>query len=77
MRDRVAEPRSDDLPPIDPTAVEQAYVRHRARRHARLARVRRSQWAGIRFWFFLALLAAACIFLALTTWREIARLFGL
>jgi hypothetical protein len=77
MREQVAERTPDDPPPIDPAAVEQAYGWHRARRRARVARVRRTRWAGVRFWVILALLVTACIFLALTTWREVARLFGL
>jgi hypothetical protein len=33
--------------------------------------------AGARFWVVLVLLVAACVVLAMTTWREIGRLFGL
>jgi hypothetical protein len=77
MREQAAEPVSDDPPRVDPAAVEQAYAQHRARRHARRAHVRRSKWAGLRFWVFLLLLVGVCVFLALTTWREVARLFGL
>jgi anti-sigma-K factor RskA len=77
MRDQVTELRSEDVPPIDPSAVEHAYVQHRARRRARHAHHRRTRWAGVRFWVILVLLVAACVFLALTTWREVARLFGL
>lgn len=77
MHEQVAEPAADDVPPIDPAAVEQAYAEHRARRRARRAYLRRMRWAGVRFWLFLVLLVGAAVFLALTTWREVARLFGL
>ena len=33
--------------------------------------------AGARFWVVLVLLVAACVVLAMTTWHEIGRLFGL
>jgi anti-sigma-K factor RskA len=77
MRDQVAERGSDDAPPIDPAAVERAYVEHRARRRARYAHFRRTRWSGLRFWVFLVLLVGVCVVLALSTWREVARLFGL
>ena len=36
-----------------------------------------SKRAGARFWVILVLLVAVCVVLAMTTWREIGRLFGL
>jgi hypothetical protein len=39
--------------------------------------VRRSRRAGARFWVVLILLLASCVAIAVTTWREIGRLFGL
>ena len=67
----------DEAPPIDPGAIEDAYLLHRARRRARTERRRRLRLAGVRFWVVLLLLAAACVVLALTLWREIEQLFGL
>jgi hypothetical protein len=66
-----------DLPAVDPDAVRRSYHVHRARRRARVEHVRRTKRAGARFWVVFVLLVAACVFLALTTWREIGRLFGL
>jgi hypothetical protein len=66
----------DDSPPVDPTAVHQAYRFHRARRRARIERRQRQRRASVRFWVVFVLLAAASLFIALTTWREVARLFG-
>jgi hypothetical protein len=67
----------DDIPTLDADAVRRSYHQHRARRRARIEHVRRSRRAGARFWFVLLLLLAACVVLAITTWREIGRLFGL
>ena len=69
--------RPDDAPAVDPDAVRRSYQHHRARRRARVEHVRRSKRAGARFWVVLVLLVAACVVLAMTTWHEIGRLFGL
>ena len=67
----------DEVPTLDPDAVERSYHHHRARRRARVEHRRRTRRAGARFWVVLVLLVAACILLAMTTWREVGRLFGL
>ena len=67
----------DDVPSLDADAVRRSYQHHRARRRARVEHVRRSRRAGARFWVVLLLLLVACMVLAMTTWREIGRLFGL
>ena len=67
----------NDLPEVDPEAVRRSYHLHRARRRARVEHVRRTKRAGARFWVVFVLLVGACGFLALTTWREVGRLFGL
>ena len=67
----------DEAPALDPDAVRRSYHLHRARRKARVEHRRRTKRAGARFWVVLVLLVAVCVFLALTTWREIGRLFGL
>ncbi len=67
----------DEAPPLDPEAIHRSYIEHRARRRARTEHRRRSRWAAARFWVVLVLLVTACVVLALTTWREIGRLFGL
>jgi hypothetical protein len=64
-------------PPIDPTAVHDAYRLARARRRARERHERATRWAGFRFWLILAVLVAASVFLAVTFWREVQQLFGL
>jgi hypothetical protein len=67
----------EEAPVADPDAVRRSYHLHRARRKARIEHRRRTKRAGARFWVVLVLLVAVCVFLALTTWREIGRLFGL
>jgi hypothetical protein len=67
----------DAPPPYDPVAVDRAYLQERARRRARIERVRAKRRASLRFWLVLLVLAAASLALVLTIWREIERLFGL
>jgi hypothetical protein len=67
----------DEAPTLDPDAVKRSYHLHRARRRARIEHHRRSRRAGARFWVVLLVLVAASVVLAMTTWREIGRLFGL
>jgi hypothetical protein len=68
---------AESAPTYDPDAVRRSYREHRARRQARIEHRRRTKHAGARFWVVLVVLLAVCVFLALTTWREIGRLFGL
>ncbi len=76
-RKRVVHAFEREEPLVDPDAIRHAYRVHRARRAARVEHRRRSRRAGARFWVVLVLLVAACVILALTTWREVGRLFGL
>jgi len=75
--EKVADAPPGEAPILDPDAVRRSYYHHRARRKARVERRRRTKRAGARFWVVLVTLVAVCVFLALTTWREIGRLFGL
>lgn len=70
-------PARDDVPVIDPVAVDRAYLQERARRRARIERSREQRRAAIRFWVVVLGLLALAVLLTLTTWREIERLFGL
>jgi len=69
--------REDDVPVIDPEVVRAGVRLHRARRHARLERRKRTRRAGIRFWFVLVVLLVASVALSVAVWHEIQRLFGL
>ena len=64
-------------PPVDPYAVDRAFVLHRARRRARIERRRAERLAKLRFWLVVVALLALTVFLSVTVWREIQRLFGL
>jgi hypothetical protein len=78
MGQPVPRPDGADAPPApDPRAVEHAYRRHKARRHARDERARARRNAHIRFFVVVAVLIALCVVFALTAWRETQRLFGI
>jgi hypothetical protein len=64
-------------PPIDPTAVERAYLAERARRRARAGRERAAAAARRRFLVVLAVLAVVALALVVADWREVQRLFGI
>ena len=70
-------PPADDAPPFDPVAVDRAYLQERARRRARSERSRARRHAGLRFWLVVLVLIAVSVFITLTIWREVGRLFGL
>jgi hypothetical protein len=63
-RRHVAAPPED--PPVDPEAIDRAYYYHRARRNARL-----------RFFITITLLDGLSLFLLLTIWHEVQKVFGL
>lgn len=71
------DPPPADEPPIDPSAVRDAYRLHRARRKARIEHHRRTKRAGIRFWLVLVVLLVASVVVAVAIWHEIQQLFGL
>ena len=72
---RVAMPPEE--PPVDPEAIDRAYRYHRARRNARVRRSREKAHAKLRFIVTFAILAGLALFLMLTIWHEIQRVFGL
>jgi hypothetical protein len=67
----------DDDPPLDPDAISRNYRVHRARRAAKARRHRERRWAGVRFWFVLALVVVVAGLIAARTLGEIERVFGL
>jgi hypothetical protein len=64
-------------PPVDPEAIDRAYHYHRARRNARLRRKREKTRARLRFLLTLAVLVGLAIFLMVTIWHEVQKVFGL
>jgi hypothetical protein len=70
-------PPEPDAPSFDRAAVERAYRLQRARRRARVAHTREQRRAGLRFLLVLIALVALSVYLSLTVWNEIERLFGL
>jgi hypothetical protein len=68
---------STEESPVDPEAVDRAYHYHRARRNARVRRRREKAHARLRFYFTFAVLAGLALFLLLTIWHEVQKVFGL
>jgi len=64
-------------PPVDPEAIDRAYHYHRARRNARLRRKREKSNARLRFFITFTLLVGLSLFLLLTIWHEVQKVFGL
>ena len=63
--------------PTDPAAIDRAYRVHRARRRARIERQRARRNARVRFWLVLVLMVGLSVYLGLTVWQQIEKLFGL
>jgi hypothetical protein len=66
-----------DEPPVDPHAIDRAYHYHRARRNARLRRKREKAHARLRFFLTFAVLVGLALFLLLTIWHQVHKVFGL
>ena len=64
-------------PPVNPEAIDRAYHYHLARRNAKLRRKREKARARLRFMITFGVLVALAIFLMLTIWHEVQRVFGL
>jgi hypothetical protein len=62
---------------VDPSAIQRAYRRERARRRAKVEHRRRAKHASLRFWVVLWVLLFASVILALTIWAQVQQLFGL
>jgi hypothetical protein len=63
--------------PVDPEAVDRAYHYHRARRNARVRRKREKAHARLRFFLAFAVLTGLALFLLLTIWHQVQKVFGL
>jgi len=69
--------QDEDVPVLDPSAIQRNYHRERARRRARIERKRETRYADLRFWGVLAGLIFLVVFLGLTVWHQVQQLFGL
>lgn len=67
----------DEDAPLDPTAIERAYRRERARRRARAHHEQETSLARVRFWAVMVVLLAGAIALLALVWHEVEQLFGL
>lgn len=68
---------AEAVPPVDPGAVERAYRFYRAKRRVELERKRERGRARWRFLVVLLVVVALSIYLSLTVWHQVERLFGL
>jgi hypothetical protein len=66
-----------ESPPLDPYAIRRAYRRERLRRRAKRDHRREQKLAGMRFVVFIFVLLALSVFITLTAWHEVQRLFGI
>jgi hypothetical protein len=76
----MAEParrQPEDVPEVDPAAIDRAYRYHRDRRRARLRHTRNQKRARLRFWFVLLLLTGFAVYLLVQVWSQVEQLFGL
>jgi hypothetical protein len=67
----------DDAPSLDPSAVERAYLRERARRRARSHRRNAARSSNARFWVVITVLLFLTVIFALTAWRVLQTTFGI
>jgi hypothetical protein len=67
----------EEAPSLDPAAIERAYRRERARRRARVERRTQARRSNFRFWFVLVMLTFLTVFLGLTVWSQVQRVFGI
>ena len=74
-RRHVAAPPEES--PVDPEAIDRAYHYHRARRNARVRRKREKSHASLRFFLTFAILTGFALFLLLTIWHEVQKVFGI
>lgn len=77
MAEPARRPSADDVPSLDPAAVERAYRFYRARRRSHVERTRERRRANIRFWAVLLLLLGVAVYLIVVVMRQVEELFGL
>jgi hypothetical protein len=70
-------PDDDELPSLDPGAVERAYRRERHRRRRRVERRSEARRSHIRFWVTMFVLAFATAFIVLASWHKVQTMFGI
>lgn len=66
----------EDAPSLDPSAIERAYIRERARRRLRSDRRTEARSSNARFWVVLAVLLFLTVCIALFAWHQVQTTFG-
>jgi hypothetical protein len=77
MAQAAREPAPEDALPVDPYAIDRAYRLERAKRRARVERMRRQRLAGFRFLIVLVVLLALSVGFVVVAWQQVQELFGL
>lgn len=67
----------EETPSLDPTTIERAYMRERARRYVRHSRQELKRGSNARFYLALAFLLLLTVVLALSALREVQHTFGI
>lgn len=67
----------EDAPSLDPSAIQRAYLRERARRRVRAERHTAARSSDARFWVVIAVLLFITVCIALVAWHEVQTTFGL
>jgi hypothetical protein len=67
----------EDMPSMDPAAIEHAYRRERARRRAKVEHREYARNSSARFWVMLAVLALITVILGSMAFHEIQTNFGI
>ncbi len=67
----------EESPSLDPAAIERAYIRERARRHARAVRHHDAVNSSARFWVVLAALMLLTVVITLFAWHQVQATFGI
>jgi hypothetical protein len=67
----------EDVPSLDPAAIERNYRRERARRRARVERRTDVRTSNARFWVVLSALTFLTVCILLVVWSEVQSVFGL
>ncbi len=68
--------RDEDAPSLDPSAIDRAYRRERARRYRRTERRTEARSSNARFWVVLSVLLFLTVCFALFAWHQVQTTFG-
>ena len=68
---------AEDVPEVDPAAVDRAYRFYRERRRAKVRHRHELRKARLRFWIVLLVLLGLVVYFSSLVWSQVEQLFGL